>query len=106
VHWIGHCKSTIKLSNKDINFLFEKTLFHPSFKLEDVNVGSIAQINRNEQKHIRTKDDWDQYLIDVTEGDFGDHVMYHKDPLEALSFMFSSLSLKEDFSITPNNGIH
>jgi hypothetical protein len=31
VHWIKHCRATIGLSNKDINFLFEKMLFHPSF---------------------------------------------------------------------------
>jgi hypothetical protein len=31
--------------------------------------------------------------------------MYHKDPLEALSFMFSSPSLKKDFQITPNYGV-
>ncbi len=49
VHWIKHCRATIGLSSKDINSLFEKVLFHPSFKLEDVNVRSIAQINHYEQ---------------------------------------------------------
>jgi hypothetical protein len=38
VHWIKHCKAIIGLSNKDINVLFEKILFHPSFKLEDTSV--------------------------------------------------------------------
>jgi len=45
VHWIKHCRAIIGLSNKDINFLFEKVLFHPSFKLEDVIVRSTTQIN-------------------------------------------------------------
>jgi hypothetical protein len=43
VHWIRHYKTTIGLSNKDSNSLFEKVLFHPSFKLEDVNVRFVAQ---------------------------------------------------------------
>jgi hypothetical protein len=106
VHWIRHCRATIRLSNKDINSLFEKVLFHPSFKLEDVSVSSAAQIDRYEQTIFRTEDGWDQYLIHVTEGDSGDRVMYHKDPLEALSSMFSSPSLKEDFQIAPSNGVH
>ncbi len=67
---------------------------------------SITQIDRYEQTIFRIEDGWDQYLIHVIEGDFGDHVMYHKDPLEALSSMFSSPSLKEDFQIALNNGIH
>jgi hypothetical protein len=86
--------------------LFEKVLFHPSFKLENVSVRFVAQIDCYEQTIFRTKDDWDQYLIHVTEGDSGDCVMYHKDPLQALSFMFSSPSLKEDFQIAPSNGVH
>jgi hypothetical protein len=86
--------------------LFEKILFHPSFKLEDVSVRSTAQIDRYEQTIFRTEDDWDQYLIHVIEGDSGDRVMYLKDPLEALSSMFSSPSLKKDFQIAPNNGVH
>jgi len=77
--------------------LFEKILFHPSFKLEDVNVRSTTQIDRYEQTIFITKDGWDQYLIHVTEGDFGYRVMYHKDPLKTLAFMFSSPSLKENF---------
>jgi hypothetical protein len=106
VHWIRHCKATIGLSNKDINSLFDKALFHPSFRLEDVNVRCATQIDCYEETIFRTEDGWDQYLIHVTEGDSRDRVMYHKDPLEALSFMFSSPSLKEDFQIAPNNGVH
>jgi hypothetical protein len=86
--------------------LFEKILFHPSFKLEDVSVRSTTQIDRYEQTIFRTKDGWDQYLIHVTKGGSRDRVMYHKDPLEALSSMFSSPSLKEDFQIAPSNGVH
>ncbi len=67
---------------------------------------SVAQIDHYEQTIFKTKDGWDQYVIHVTEGDSGDHVMYHKDPLEALSSMFSSPSLKEDFQIAPSNGVH
>jgi hypothetical protein len=74
--------------------------------LEDVSVRSATQIDRYEQTIFRTEDGWDQYLIHVTEGDSGDHVMYHKDPWEALSSMFSSPSLKEDFQIAPTNGVH
>jgi len=74
--------------------LFEKVLFHPSFKLEDVRMRSTTQIDRYEQTIFKTEDGWDQYLIHVIEGDFGDRVMYHEDPLEALSSMFSSPSLK------------
>ncbi|CAM6050719.1 unnamed protein product, partial [Sphagnum compactum] len=103
---IRHCRATIGLSNKDINSLVDKVLFHPSFKLEDVSVRFAAQIDRYEQTIFRTEDGWDQYLIHVTEGDSGDRVMYHKDPLEALSSMFSSPSLKEDFQIAPSNGVH
>jgi hypothetical protein len=55
-----------RLSNKDINFLFEKVLFHPSFKLEDVNVRFVAQNDYYEQMIFGTKDDWDQYFIHVT----------------------------------------
>jgi hypothetical protein len=55
---------------------------------------STTQIDRYEQTIFKTEDGWDQYLIHVIEGDFGDRVMYHKDPLEALSSMFSSPSLK------------
>jgi hypothetical protein len=106
VHWIKHCRATIGLSNKHINSLFEKILFHPSFKLEDVSVRSTTQIDYYEQTIFRTEDGWDQYLIHVIEGDSRDCVMYHKDPLEALFSMFSSPSLKEDFQIAPNNGVH
>jgi hypothetical protein len=106
VHWIKHCRANIGLSNKHINSSFEKVLFHSSFKLEDVNVRSTAQIDCYEQTIFRTKDGWDQYLIHVIEGDSRYHVMYHKDPLEALSSMFSSPSLKEDFQIAPSNGVH
>ncbi len=66
MHWIRHYKTTIGLSNKDINSLFEKALFYPSFKLEDVNVRSLAQIDRYEQTIFRTEDGWDQYSIHVT----------------------------------------
>jgi hypothetical protein len=45
VHWIRHCRATIGPSNEDINSLFEKILFHPSFKLKDVSVKSVAQID-------------------------------------------------------------
>ncbi len=86
--------------------MFEKVLFHPSFKLEDASVRSIAQIDRYEQIIFRIEDGWDQYLIHVIEGDSRDRVMYHKDPLEALSSMFSSPSFKKDFQIAPSNGIH
>ncbi len=86
--------------------MFEIFLFQPSFKLEDVSVRSIAQFDCYEQKIFKIEDGWDQYLIHVTEGDSGDRVMYHKDPLEALSSMFSSPSLKEDFQIAPSNGVH
>ncbi len=106
MHWIRHCRATTGLSNKDINSLFDKVLFHPSFKLEDVSVRSAAQIDRYEQTIFRPEDGWDQYLIHVTEGDSGDCVMYHKDPLEALSSMFSSPSLKKDFQIAQSNGVH
>ncbi len=86
--------------------MFEKILFHPSFKLEDVSVSSTAQIDCYEQIIFRTEDGWDQYLIHVIEGDSRYRVMYHKDPLEALFSMFSSLSFKEDFQIAPSNGVH
>jgi hypothetical protein len=67
---------------------------------------SIAQIDYYEHTIFKIKDGWDQYLIHVIEGDYGDHAMYHKDPLEALFSMFSSPSLKENFQIAPSNGIH
>jgi hypothetical protein len=59
-----------------------------------------------EQKKFKIEDGWDQYFIRVIEGDYRDCVMYHKDPLETLSSMFSSPSFKEDFEIAPNNGVH
>ncbi len=80
MHWIKHCRATIGLSNKHMKSLFEKVLFHPSFKLEDVSVRFTAQIDCYEQTIFKTKDGWDQYLIHVTEGDSRNHVMYHKDP--------------------------
>jgi len=54
VHWIRHCRATIGLSNKDINSLFDKVLFHPSFKLEDVSVRFATQIDRYEQTIFKT----------------------------------------------------
>ncbi len=71
-----------------------------------MNVRFVAQIYYYEHIIFKTEDGWDQYLIHVTEGDYGDCVMYHKDPLEALSSMFSSPSLKEDFQIALSNGVH
>jgi len=106
MHWIRHCEAIIGLSNKDINYLFEKVLFYPSFKLEDVIVRSTTQIDCYEQIIFRKKDGWDQYFIHVIEGDYEDCVMYHNDPFKTLSFMFSSPSFKKDFQIAPNNGIH
>ncbi len=101
MHWIRHCEAIIGLSNKDINPLFEKVLFHPSFKLEDVIVRSTTQIDCYEQIIFRKKDGWDQYFIHVIEGDYEDRVMYHKDPFKTLSSMFSSPSFKKDFQIAP-----
>jgi hypothetical protein len=40
-HWIKHYKFTMGLSNKDMNSLFQDVIFHPSFCLDKVNVGSI-----------------------------------------------------------------
>jgi len=104
--WIIHCKAIIGLSNKDINSLFEKVLFHPSFKLEDVIVRSTTQIDCYEQIIFRKKNGWDQNFIHVIEGYSEDRVIYHKDPFKTLSSMFSSPSFKKNFQIAPNNGIH
>jgi hypothetical protein len=62
--------------------------------LEDVIVRSTTQIDYYERAIFKKEDGWDQYLIHVIEGDFENHVMYHKDPFKALSSMFSSPSFK------------
>jgi hypothetical protein len=48
-HWIKHWKFTMGLSNKDMNSLFQDVIFHPSFSLDEVNVGSIIDLERYEQ---------------------------------------------------------
>ncbi len=48
-YWIKHCKFTMGLSNKDMNSLFQNVIFHPSFFLDKVNVGSITYLERYEQ---------------------------------------------------------
>jgi hypothetical protein len=82
------------LSNKDIKFLFEKVMFHSSFKLEDVTVRFATQIDYYEHTMFRKEDGWDHYLIHVIKGDYEGCVMYHKDPFKTLSSMFSPPTFK------------
>jgi hypothetical protein len=50
------------LSNKDMNSLFQDVIFHPSFSLDEVNVGSITDSERYEQQLFKKEDGWDEYV--------------------------------------------
>ncbi len=69
VHWIRHCKVIIRLSNKNTSSLFFRhVIFHPSFSLENVNIGSIVvNLETYEQQLFKKEYGWIEYVVHVME---------------------------------------
>jgi hypothetical protein len=102
VHWIRHCRSSVGLSNSDIEKLFRRVIFHPAFKLEDVTVRSVRELEAYEERLITSKEGWLRHVVHYNDGDDGE-TMFYKDPLQALATLFSSPIAASGFSFYPNS---
>lgn len=101
VNWIRHCRSTIGLSNSDIQSLFKGVLFHPSFALNDVNVRSVSELVKYEESLLTKGENWLTHVVHLEDGDVGE-TMYYRNPIEALKTLFSSPKVSSKFSSHAN----
>lgn len=94
MHWFRTCKSTAGLSIKDIETLLKDVLFHPQFKLEEVTIRSAADVEKFEEPLYSEADDWQEHHI-------RGHLLRFREPISALTSLFSTEKVAEGFELEP-----
>jgi hypothetical protein len=105
MHWIRHCHNGSGLSNRDIKNLLNNVLYHKDFELDQVSVRSLKDCVAYDDNIHEEKDKWLEYLVDGKPEDPYPVHLYYKDPVVALTTLFSDTGNLEGFDLGLNEDV-
>lgn len=86
------------LSRVDIDSLLS-TLFHISFRLEEVTFRNWRDVEKYESTKCDFEDGWTRHVLNHKGNNLEELVLHYKDPIEALTELFSSPSNLDGFKL-------